>query len=209
VHDRICRFLFEHTARSGSTGRNDAQRSTTMKRNLLWSSGGALELPKCSCHHLHDNFTPNGSPVLQQGCVGPKLVTCKARETLGRCKFPSGGEVKQIKTLRKQSNLPALQAETANMTCQEAWTFYFAICLTSVGYPLPNCHTQWKDLDNVQRPAINTTPSKCGFNQNMHRSTVWGPNLCNGADFRHLCTAEGEGGATSLTRNIRHGGNVG
>jgi hypothetical protein len=40
--------------------REDAQ----LWNDLLWSSGGALELPKCSYHCLHYNFDPNGSPVL-------------------------------------------------------------------------------------------------------------------------------------------------
>ena len=201
--------------------REDAQ----LWNDLLWSSGGALELPKCSYHYLHYNFTPNGSPILRPGRIGPNLViqtgdrkgeqvippmsAYKAHKTLGHYKSPAGGEVKQIEILRKQSDLLALQAETANMTRREAWTFYFAMYLTSVGYPLPNCHIRWKDLDRIQRRAMNAIISKCGFNRNMHRSIVYGPSLYSGAGFRHLYTVQGEGGVTSLIRNIRHGGNVG
>jgi hypothetical protein len=42
--------------------------------NLLWSSGGALELPKCSYHYLHYMFTNNGAPIMAGGQVGPKLT---------------------------------------------------------------------------------------------------------------------------------------
>ena len=199
------------------------QHDAQLWNDLLWSSGGALELPKCSYHYLHYDFTNNGSPILRPGRIGPNLVILtgdrtgqqvippmsayKAHKTLGHYKSPAGNEIKQIAILRKQSDLLALQAETASLTRREAWTFYFSMYLTSVGYPLQNCHIPWKVLDRIQRRAINVMLAKCGFNRNSHRSIVYGPALYNGAGFRHLHTVQGEGQVTSLLRNIRHGSN--
>ena len=139
------------------------QHDAQLWNDLLWSSGGALELPKCSYHYLHYDFTNNGSPILRPGRIGPNLVILtgdrtgqqvippmsayKAHKTLGHYKSPAGNEIKQIAILRKQSDLLALQAETASLTRREAWTFYFSMYLTSVGYPLQNCHIPWKVHD--------------------------------------------------------------
>ncbi len=155
--------------------REDAQ----LWNDLLWSSGGAVELPKCSYHYLHYNFTPNGSPILRPGRIGPNLViqtgdrkgeqvippmsAYKAHKTLGHYKSPAGGEVKQIEILRKQSDLLALQAETANMTRREAWTFYFAIYIPSIGYLLPLCHFSKPELDWLHHKVKSEMIARCGF----------------------------------------------
>jgi hypothetical protein len=38
--------------------------------DLLWASGGALELPKCTYHVIDYAFTPDGAPILSGGQVG-------------------------------------------------------------------------------------------------------------------------------------------
>jgi hypothetical protein len=35
--------------------------------DLLWSSGGSLELPKCTYHYSNYVFGTNGTPTLQSG----------------------------------------------------------------------------------------------------------------------------------------------
>ena len=50
--------------------RKDAQ----LWNDLLWVSGGDLELPKCSYHLLHYMFTADGAPILQGGQVGSDLI---------------------------------------------------------------------------------------------------------------------------------------
>lgn len=79
--------------------------------DLLWASGGDLELPKCSYHILHWKFTSNGSPTLESGQFGiPITITSvdttkqqniqqklayTAHKTLGHYKEPSGSQRRQ------------------------------------------------------------------------------------------------------------------
>ena len=46
------------------------QEDTQLWNDLLWSSGGDLELIKCSYHVLHWIFSSTGAPLLQSGKVG-------------------------------------------------------------------------------------------------------------------------------------------
>ena len=87
--------------------RHDAQ----LWNDLLWSSGGALELPKCTYQVIHWQFTADGSPVLQGGQVGepillhsgdrsnlqkiPSRSAHSAHKTLGYYKDPAGNQTKQ------------------------------------------------------------------------------------------------------------------
>lgn len=54
----------------------------------------------------------------------------------------------------------------------EAWTYYFAIFLTCVGYPLASCHFPSNALDKVQRRAMSNIIAKCGFNRHTKREEV-------------------------------------
>jgi hypothetical protein len=49
--------------------RTDAQ----VWSDLLWISGGLLELPKCSYHHVHFDFSPDGKPAMRLGLVAPQI----------------------------------------------------------------------------------------------------------------------------------------
>jgi hypothetical protein len=177
--------------------------------DLLWSSGGALELPKCSYHYLHYMFTNDGAPILQGGQVGPKLTirtgdrtkivdipsksVFEAHKTLGTWQDPNGSLKKEERVKRKQSDQHGVIIQISAMVRHEAWTYYFAIYITSVGYSLPVCHFTRHRLDHIQRKAMNAIFSKCGFNKNTKRAILFGPSVYGGANFRHLYTEQGVG----------------
>lgn len=74
--------------------------------DLLWLSGGLLELSKCSFHHIHFDFTPDGTAMMRAGTFGAPLeihdeltdtsvtITAKSvftsHKTLGHHKAPGG-----------------------------------------------------------------------------------------------------------------------
>jgi hypothetical protein len=49
------------------------QHDAQLWSDLLWASGGALELPKCTYHFIYFDFTPTGEPCMRPGQVGPPL----------------------------------------------------------------------------------------------------------------------------------------
>ena len=86
--------------------------------DLLWKSGGALELPKCSYHYWNYEFNATGRPVLQGFQVGPNVnvytgdrskietvPSCSAYtayKTLGYYKSPCGSQATQYSVLKKK-----------------------------------------------------------------------------------------------------------
>jgi hypothetical protein len=79
-----------------------------LRNDLLWASGGALELPKCMYHVIDYAFTPDGAPILSGGQVGGDIILqtgdqsrCQkipfksahcSHKTLGHYKEPSGNQ---------------------------------------------------------------------------------------------------------------------
>ena len=73
--------------------------------DLLWISGGLLELGKCSFHQVHFNFAPDGTPEMRGGVYGlpltvkdavtdqpyniPAKSVYTAHKTLGHYKAPA------------------------------------------------------------------------------------------------------------------------
>jgi hypothetical protein len=85
--------------------------------DLLWKSGGSLELPKCTYHFSNYVFASDGTPSLQSGQVGPPIdllhgdrttiqrvpstSVYSANKTLGCYKSPSGVQRTQFDVLQK------------------------------------------------------------------------------------------------------------
>jgi hypothetical protein len=120
--------------------------------DLLGASGGALELSKCSCHLMKWQVGEKGDPVLASTKpANPIEVTDPltdevheltflpphtAHKTLGHYKEPAGTQSEQVRQLRKKSDTSTAFLWKSHLTTMEAWTYYFACYLPSIGYPL-------------------------------------------------------------------------
>jgi hypothetical protein len=121
--------------------------------DLLQVSGGAIEMAKCSVHVIQWMFSATGSPVLQlyeaehqkyieitdkiTGETHPLelLSSYRARKTLGYHKAPAGNQQEQFRQLKAKSDETTAFLWNCPLTRAEAWTYYFACYLPSVGYP--------------------------------------------------------------------------
>jgi hypothetical protein len=180
--------------------RKDAQ----LWNDLLWTSAGALELPKCSYHLLHYVFTNDGAPILQGGQVGsdlvlstgdrstsqkiPALSAHTAHKTLGHYKDPAGNQSKQYAKLKAKSDKAGSFVQCSPLDRSEAWTYYFSIFIPSVCYALPNCFFSFQELEKLQRKAIRAIFAKCGYNRNTKRAILYGPTVLGGSTFKHFIT---------------------
>ena len=64
------------------------QQDAQLWHDILWSSGGALELSKCSFHHIRFQFAKSGLPSMITGEFGPDLeVTTKDNQTINITKL--------------------------------------------------------------------------------------------------------------------------
>jgi hypothetical protein len=185
--------------------KNDAQ----LWSNLLWLSGGLLELPKCSYHHIHFDFDPSGKPSMRGGHVTDQImlsdiqtgaqipITSKSvfapHATLGHKRAPAGKGQSQGKHIRKKSNGMAKQVSTSPLQAKESRIFYDAIYLKSVGYFLPNSYFTEAVLNSIQTSAICSFIPKCGYNRNTSQAIIFGPTYLAGAGFTPLYLLQGEG----------------
>ena len=148
-----------------------AQTNAQLWSNLLYASGGALELSKCSFHLLRWSFSVSGAPVLTvpddipdlvardpqtnaTHCI-PRLCPYTAHKTLGHYKEPSGSQKEQTKQLQILCNDQVSFLWKAPLTRLEAWYFYKACFLPSASYPLANSHFSKELLQAIQREACN------------------------------------------------------
>lgn len=188
--------------------------------DLLWKSGGALELPKCTYHFSYYKFATDGTPFLQCGQVGPtvNLLTgdlkqtqtvpsssvYKAYKTLGCYKSPSGAQQTQFQKLEEKCLRHARIVSTSALTPLEGWTYYFSKYLTSPGYPLPVCHFTGKQLTSLEKKVLPAIFSRCGFNRNTSRNILFGPARLNGGGFRPFSTEQGVGQLQYFVKNWTH-----
>jgi hypothetical protein len=177
--------------------------------DLLWLSGGLLELPKCSYHHPHFTFEADGRPNIMGGQVGPSLVLTSSQDgstvhipqksafaphkTLGHWKAPVGNGSKQLQVLREKSQAMASQLLRSPIRNYEAWRFYGAIYLKAIGYVLPNCHFTETQLQLLQSIMYRVILPKCESNWKTARKIIHGPSELCGGQFLPLYTMQGEG----------------
>jgi hypothetical protein len=82
---------------------------------------------------------------------------------------------------------------TSSCDRTDSWFFYTAIYLLSVGYVLPNCFFEEKELKKVQQSALRAFLAKSGYNRNTNRFIVFAPIRFGGCGFLHLYLIQGEG----------------
>jgi hypothetical protein len=196
------------------------QHNAQLWADLLGATGGALELSKCPVHVATWTFTSQGAPVLysDNNCfaniavVDPTtgsestlqyLSPYTAHKTLGHFKEPAGTQRRQFAELLKKSNDATTFIDSCSLTQSEAWTYYYACYLPSIGYPLANCYFTKQHLSKVQRKAMTRIVSKCGYNRNTKKEILYGPLQYEGANFRHLFDQQGLGQVTQFIRHWR------
>jgi hypothetical protein len=125
--------------------------------DILWSLGRALNLSECSYHHIKYAFTEDGKPFLSGMHSAPPLTLTSADNRQQPIQQKSLYEAHKmlgaykIGSLKKKSNDHGCTVRTSPFTKRNAWTFYFAIWLTSVGYPLPSYSFTFLQLDATQQ----------------------------------------------------------
>jgi len=168
-----------------------AQSDAQLWNDLLWSSGGRLEIKKS--HYKFITYDPGklGHPVLRQGTdwTAPLVVrnpdggTTEIRaedaasdhRSLGCYKGPQGTLRKQLQVIRDRCLYYAKLARSAQFTRQEANMFYRSMFLSSAGFPLPTTYFTEQQLDAAQSPVFSALLPGMGYNRHTVRAVVYGP----------------------------------
>jgi exonuclease III len=214
---------FEEDGSNATTTKvlNQAQANAQIWTNLLSATGGALEVSKCSCHVMQYKFTVQGAPSLVPS-FPPEQVNLsvwdpndkvthtlqlmsvyQSHKTLGHYKEPAGHQKTQFRQLQEKSQETTSFLWTCPLTRSEAWTFYYACYLPSVGYPLACSSMTRNQLDTIQRKAMSIIIPRCGFNRKTKKEILYGPLALGGASFRPLWVQQGIGQVTLFLRQWR------
>ena len=168
---------------------NKMKHDAQLWHDLLWCSGGMLELPKCSYHFLYFDYKPDGTPLPRGGQVSPSLsiksptddvvdIPAKSvfdtHKTLGHYKAPAGTSKTQLLQIQtKQSHLSQCLASSP-ATASHAQSYYHTIYLPSI-YVLGQSFLDADQLDQAEKKSMPAIFAKCGYNRNTHRSLLYGP----------------------------------
>ena len=214
-------FMLDETSQTVPRNLFKLQHNAQAWSNILGASGGALELSKCSCHLVAWQFTERGDPVLvytrpstphSADVIDPLtkavhsltfLPPHTAHKTLGHYKEPAGTQLEQFKQLWSKSDKSTEFIWKCHLTPKEAWTYYYACYLPSIGYPLSCSAMTHAQLDRVQRTAMTIIVARCGYNRNTKREIIYGPMAYGGANFRHLHMHQGVSQIVSFLRHWR------
>jgi hypothetical protein len=183
--------------------KHDAQ----LWHDLLWCSGGMLELPKCLYHFLYFDYQSDGTPLPRGGQVSPSLSiqsptndvvnippksVYNTYKTLGHHKAPAGTGKTQLQKLQaKQSHLSQCLASSP-ATATQALSYYHTLYLPSI-HVLPQTFFDDAALDNAEKKSMPSIFAKCGYNRNTHRALLYGPTDNCGGDFIRWRWLQGEG----------------
>ena len=199
-----------------------AQRNAQIWTDLLSASGGALEVSKCSCHVIQFKVTIQGAPSLvpspspsqvkisvwdphEQTLHDLKLLSVyEPHKTLGHYKEPTGHQKEQFRQLKVKSDEATAFLWTCPLTRTEAWTFYYACYLTSVGYPR-SCVF----INDPSTVGNYTTQSHVNHHPKMRvqskykTEVIYGPVELGGASFHPLWVQQGIGQVTLFLHQWR------
>ena len=193
---------------------NDAQ----LWHDILWSSGGALELPKCSYHHIRYTYNHMAKQSLVEGKIQPQMVLTdpqgrpfpikildnkESHKILGSHQCPHTNQSKQTQVLTKNCNSFARALCNSHLTRREAWIMYHGIYIPSAGYPLPLCYYKEDDLAKIQGPAHRAFMTACGYAKSTKYAICFGPDYYGGAGFWHLYDIEGIGQIQQFMKHWR------
>ena len=165
---------------------HDAQRWN----DILRVSGGALQDQKCTYHFLYYTFTVEGLAVLQNGEFGPRITVqftpttpsrplqqlsaFNSRKTLGVQKSPASTDRSLLRALSKRNSHHTTTMARSPFTRTDAWSYYHAVYLPSITYPMPSSSLSKARCNTLQRQFKKVLLPKCGYNRTTPNSVVYG-----------------------------------
>jgi exonuclease III len=171
--------------------------------NLLFSSGGLLELSKCLYYIAAFQFdatgnpsayTPHHSPLQLSTNDSSQFVNIKllepdmAHKTLGCFRSLNGDETTQYNHLLKLSQSWAIKLHTRYFSRQEAWMIYHNYFLPQLLYSMQTTNLSKAQCETIQSPVVNAILPLLGFNRHTSRNIVFAPSHFGGIGLTDLYT---------------------
>ena len=215
-----CNDFQPQTQADTSTIASWMQRDAQAWNDLLWCTGGKLELPKCSFHTLHFTFLPNGTPKAALAPISSQIQVTDAatgeaiqippkraddpHKTLGHWKSPADHlQKQQLAALTTKANSITTLISISQLTRFGATLAYHGIYVPSMKYVLPQCFFEEKVLDRAERQSLPPLIAKSGYNRNVATQLRYAPLSYAGCGFIRWSTMQGEGQVTLFLKHWR------
>lgn len=144
------------------------QHDSQLWHDLLWLSGGKLELSKCSFHVLAFDFNTAGCPFPitresfqlpvkdeNNAAVSIEYKTVyKSHKTLGHHKSPCGNSATQLKAMISKGTKLATQLKRCPIWPIEAKILYESVVVPAVGFPLPQSRLTEKQIRQIMQKVM-------------------------------------------------------
>ena len=173
---------------------------------LLYSTGGKLELQKCFSIPLiwnHDNEgVPTNTSVPDQqinlmdsetseAILLQQLSPSQSFKTLGILENANANYKPERERLLSKAKKIAHILSTAALTCCEAYTAHSAYYIPSLAYSFPVGILTFKDCGKIQSPVIPSLLHAIGFAKTTPRALVHGDPSKMGIGIQHLFAEQG------------------
>ena len=178
--------------------------------DLLWCSGGKLELPKCSYHVLRFRFTPTGQPIpdmtipdtplqIKDSETGlfipiPAKQANDPHKTLGHWKAPcEKNNTTQLKALALKAKQTTTLIATGSFSRYGTRLAYAGVYVSSLKYVLPQCYFDHKKLAKTEAKTASIILAKLGFNRHTHLAIRYAPATFAGCGMIPWWVLQSEG----------------
>jgi len=217
-------FVDDSTSSTGTTERETLQdlirkmrEDAQLWHDLLWCSGGKLELSKCGYHIIHYNFDDSGIPRMMHHpsekitltdaaggdvTIGGKTIY-QTRTNLGHDKSPGSTGTTHFKRVLKTGLGIADAVVKCGGTRDESRMYYETVWRPAVEYTLSQSFLSEKQLKSIESSCLPKIISKCGYNRNTSRAVIGGPSNLTGGGIVPLVAAKGAGEVLHFVKNWR------
>jgi len=194
--------------------RHDAQ----CWNDLLFISGGKLELSKCSFHILEFEFDPNGTPRCRSNCPQPislldsvtarsidipALPSTAPHKILGHWKAPAGQATTQLGAIKSKAKATSILLATSPVSRYGAKLGYMGKYVAALRYVLPQCHFPVTVLRKAERSSLPAIISKSGFSSKTAHELLFTPTSMGGGGFIHWDVIQSVGQITHFVKHWR------
>ena len=196
---------------------SEGQQVAQSWERLLFASGGALELSKCFVYLMYWDLSNGYHRLIEPneiaGCcssgdkfIGPVALTYgdnkipniietespkTGRRTLGVRIAPAGNWEDEFKFRRQQARTLAQQLNNATISKETAAIAYRMVICPKLEYPLGITQFTQAQCDKITAPIISAVLASLGYNRNMPRTVVYGPNRLGGIGIHDMYIEQG------------------
>ena len=196
------------------------QKTAQWWEELLYATGGKLELSKCFFYLLHWTFNDLGHPTLATPEEMRKEIKIRqsedqleveitqkpcqeAHKTLGIMTKPIGDSEEEHARRKLKGKEIAKSVRKAPFSHYEADLYMRHSYNAQMNYGMVATTLSEKQLKDIESEAVNALLNKMGYNKNMPRAVVFGPIKHGGIGMPHMFTEQGAAQTTELLKHVR------